>query len=79
MAKVFLIGFATLFTILYGAHNSFACSVCYGAGLNAASKAAWALKISVISLLAILLCVIGSITWFFVQIAHRSRNICLTK
>ena len=71
----------TLLAVLSGliyVDSSNACSVCYGAGGNN-SPLFTALKISVLSLLAILLGVLGSFMWFFVQMAKRSKDIRITK
>ena len=78
MARIFKTGLGVLSMALLAAHNAFACNVCYGAGVNSSTTAV-ALKISVLSLLVILLCVVGSIAWFFIQTTRRSKNICLTK
>ena len=67
-----------MLTFLIFAPKSFACSVCYGAASNS-SMAALALKISVISLLVILLCVLGNFAWFFIQMTRRSKNVFITK
>ena len=78
MVKTKLISFVMVLSGLFFTGSAFACSVCYGAAPNTTALAT-ALKISVLSLLTILTGVLGSIVWFFIQTARRSKNICLTK
>lgn len=77
MRRIKLICLVSIVKVFAIIQPAFACGVCYGNSNT--SSALMALKVSVASLLAILLGVVGCFIWFFVQMGKRTKNIDLAK